>query len=154
MDRQKDFDKDINVRSKIIEEMAKVIDDCCWRESCLTCEYYDEELQGYKSRAMKFAEALYNAGYSKIPEKAVVLTDEEDIKQFEWSKLIDKMGVFRTIDKECAKVRKETAEKFAEMGKKHRSIKGLSQIDGLEAVYRYICEGLDEIAKQITEDKV
>lgn len=52
--------------------------------------------------------------YRKIPENAVVLTNENEIKQYEWSKMLDKMGVFKFADK----VRKETAEKFAERFKK------------------------------------
>ena len=56
------------------------------------------------------AEYLYNAGYRKIPENAVVLMDEKELEQFKWSKMLDKMGFFKFADN----LRKETAEKFAE----------------------------------------
>lgn len=109
-------------------------------------------------RGLMIMERLYNAGYRKIPEGAVVLTREEleDMKftqehcnLYEENKWL-KAELKRQIEM-VDKARKETAEKFADMGKNHRSIKVLSQIDGLEAVYRYICEGLDEIAKEIIE---
>lgn len=44
----------------------------------------------------------------KIPENAVVLVDEKDIQQYEWSKLIDKMGVIKFGEK----LRKETAKEI------------------------------------------
>lgn len=50
----------------------------------------------------------------EIPENAVVLTEKKDIQQYEWSKMCDKMGIFKLVEKESAKARKETAEKFAE----------------------------------------
>lgn len=47
-----------------IEEMAKIVDEMYWV---------------YDTTAGDIAEALYNAGYRKIPENAVVLTEEEYI---------------------------------------------------------------------------
>lgn len=51
------------MKDKIIEEMAKV----------MSRHYEKGGICGLKD----FAEALYNAGYRKIPEGAVVLTDDE-----------------------------------------------------------------------------
>ena len=76
MDKQKQIDKDINVRSKKIEEMAKVVQrDMCGDRPCEECNYH-----GFKTKILPrycevylIAEKLYNAGYRKIPENAVVL---------------------------------------------------------------------------------
>lgn len=44
----------------------------------------------------------------EIPKNAVVLTDEDEIEQYKWSKLLDKMGFFRFTDK----IRKGVAGKI------------------------------------------
>lgn len=79
------------------------------------------------------AEHLYNAGYRKIPENAVVLTDEDEIKQYKWSKMLDKMGFFKFVDN----LRKETAEKFRQKMLERGHTPPI----------------LDEIYKEITEGK-
>lgn len=56
-------------KKKKIEEMASIIDDCTW----VTDENYCENISCEKCHAIR----LYNAGYRKIPEGAVVLTKEE-----------------------------------------------------------------------------
>ena len=94
------------------------------------------------------ARDLYDLGYRKIPENAVVLTDKRDIQQFEWSKLVDKMGVFKLIEKECAKIRKETAEKFAERLKEKMDNQQYILLP--TATMKYM---IDEICKEITGGK-
>lgn len=54
------------------------------------------------------ANKILEKGYRKIPEGAVVLTDKKDIQQFEWSKMLDRMGMFKLIDK----IREETAKEI------------------------------------------
>ena len=131
-------------KQKQIEEMAKVISNA--RDS-----YYGTSAgNGYYTPVEYYAKELYNAGYRKIPENAVVLTDKKDIRQYEWSKLVDKMGVIEFGEK----VRKETSEKFAERAKDaiinmkwardDTHIKLVAQGDCLKAI--------DEIAKEITEN--
>lgn len=56
---------------KQIEEMAKVIRVNCGE--CYTCKYLNE----LHCADLLSAENLYNAGYRKIPENAVVLTEWE-----------------------------------------------------------------------------
>ena len=87
-----------------------------------------------------YAEELYNAGYRKIPKNAVVLVDEKDIQQYEWSKLIDKMGVIKFGEK----LRKETAEKFAERAKEEAFVMFMG-----EPIIR--ASKIDEICKEFTE---
>jgi phytoene/squalene synthetase len=130
-------------KQKQIEEMAKVIKadykDKEWID--VTCcipqvtSYYAECLGG----AIDCAEALYNAGYRKIPElpKETVLT-------------ADDIAELLTIV--ARDTRKETAEKFAEMAYK-RFIKLYQynldwKVDNDEAKAIF-----DEIAKEITEGK-
>ena len=79
-------------------------------------------------------------GFYKIPENSVLLTDDEDIQQFEWSKMIDKMGIFKVVDK----LRKETAEKFAKMAKEEAFVDFMG-----EPIIRG--SKIDEICKEITE---
>ena len=159
-------------KQKQIDEMARIIafDLCPYRA---VHKKWGKEAQCYSDN--NFAECtqiknvvdkLYNAGYRKIPEDSVVLTDEKDIQQYEWSKLVDKMGVIEFGEK----VRKETAEKFAERLKEKLNewlednedlngkidfgiamieLIGVKSLDG-----EVIAESLiDEIAKEITEGK-
>lgn len=89
-------------KQKRIEETTKVIEEAMAKARRI--------LGGHNNIAMFYAKMLVNADYRKIPENAVVLMNENEIKQYEWSKMLDKMGVFKFADM----VRKETAEKFAE----------------------------------------
>jgi len=68
---------------KQIEEMAKCLDGC---------PYLCEGIGGNKHNGdLKIAEYLYNAGYCKIPEGAVVLTDKE-YKRYERIEKIIKLA--------------------------------------------------------------
>ena len=87
-----------------------------------------------------------------IPEGAVVLTDKKDIQQFEWSKMLDRMGIFKLVDK----TRKETAEKFAE--KVHnlfnRDIKdSVVYTQEEKDILKDFVESIDEICKELIGDK-
>ena len=133
---------------KQIEEMARTI---CGQHNNGCCEI-DGYVCNYKCTSYEESEKIYEAGYRKIPENAVVLTDKKDIQQYEWSKLVDKMGVIEFGEKIC----KETAEKFAEMLKKLVAERNCNedydwedvQIDG-----QIFVECIDEIAKKIAEGK-
>lgn len=96
----------------------------------------------------KLAEHLISLNYEKILENAVVLTDKKDIQQFEWSKLVDKMGVIEFGEK----IRKETAEKFAERLKASPEIVALIGANAIP-IYNSITNKIDEIAKEIMEGK-
>ena len=54
-----------------IEEMANIPHKCI-KSSCEDCIKNNRKCTDYKQ-----AEALYNAGYRKVPENAVILTPEE-----------------------------------------------------------------------------
>lgn len=63
-----------------IEEMAKYICNACEMGHGFDgCSYGGREHYKRCSITQKTAKALYNAGYRKIPENAVVLTEEEYI---------------------------------------------------------------------------
>ena len=136
-------------KQKQIEEMAR---DLCNRysevtERCridhygcnYTCGYYDN------------AKTLYDKGYRKIPENAVVLTREEYetytfIKRkwgnqdaIKWSELVDGLYEF------AREFSKETAEKFAEMLKEYAIY---SKRNGATYYSIEVAE-LDEIVKEI-----
>ena len=117
-------------KQKQIEEIARIILVNCGE--CYTCKYKDE----LHCADLLSAEELYNAGYRKIPENAVVLMEGKDLIQFEWSKIIDKMGIFGFADK----IRKETAEKFAER------MKGIFKYEAHQ-------QWIDEIAKEIIGER-
>jgi hypothetical protein len=101
------------------------------------------------------SEYLIEKGWSQIHEGAIVLTDKKDIQQFEWSKLVDKMGIFKLIEKERKKTRKETAEKFAERLKSEvLNFCGTVEENGyFERGKISFCEDIDEICKELTEGK-
>ena len=115
------------------------------------------------------AEALYNAGYRKIPENAVVLT-REDFEKLHALKDDYAKGYEAGVDEGWDNACKETAEKFAERLKEKLNewlednedlngkidfglamieLIGVKSLDG-----EVIAESLiDEIAKEITEGK-
>ena len=81
-------------RRKQIEEIAKVLNECCGfydeknvflRNKCNShdCEYWCDTNYVCCSYNDKQATALYNAGYRKIPDGAVVLTETKDFKRIE-----------------------------------------------------------------------
>ena len=103
------------------------------------------------------ADYLYNAGYCKIPEGAVVLTNEEyrdlQISQdFDYGYHNGESNMTAYYENiRLPEVRKETAEKFAERLKEKFPIN--------EDVFRFsvpeqIHKVIDEICKDITEGKV
>ena len=59
------------MNKKQIEEMANIPHKCI-KSSCEDCIKNDRKCTDYKQ-----AEALYNAGYRKVPDGAVILTPEE-----------------------------------------------------------------------------
>ena len=132
---------------QMIEEMAKLVQgDMCGDVPCEECNYHGKmKILPRYCGVYLIAEKLYNAGYCKIPEGAVVLTEteyndllsdevktiERDIAEY-WAteevatvaKELHKEG-YRKIDDHAIlvlrkakcleqKIRKETAEKFAE----------------------------------------
>lgn len=76
----------MKIENSEIEAIAKVLNDCCNHydefgrhlgNKCAHCEYWCDTNNICCSYNEKEAEALYNAGYRKIPEGSVVLTREE-----------------------------------------------------------------------------
>ena len=114
-------------KQKQIEEMAKdlakingeYLANC--PDSCDTCPYGN--CRG------KFAVDLYNAGYRKIPENAVVLTQEE------WAVHHEQFA--KAMYQKEVNTRKETAEKFRQKMLERGHTPPI----------------LDEIYKEITEGK-
>lgn len=101
---------------------------------------------------------MQTKGYRKIPDGAVVLIDKKDIQQYEWSKLVDKMGVIEFGEKIC----KETAEKFARLVEFHsvstrdeegREIFTISALGLKEILHEEFGIPYDEIAKELTEGR-
>ena len=168
------------MKDKIIEEMARIIAfELCPNRAIH--KKWGEEAQCYSdnnfsecTQIKNVVDKLYNAGYRKIPENAVVLTEteyndllsdevktiERDIAEY-WAteevatvaKELHKEG-YRKIDDHAIlvlrkakcleqKIRKETAEKFAERLK-----------DALFDLGNVVTEkDIDEIAEEITEGK-
>lgn len=130
---------------QMIEEMARIIAFVLCPNRNLHIRWGDKA-QCYSDN--NFAECtqiknvvdkLYNAGYRKIPENAVVLNREK----YEW--LTCCFGKFEEIMNDIKEQsRKETAEKFAERLKEkaHWFLNNEIQKD-------HFCECLDEICKGI-----
>lgn len=154
--------KELQEKQKQIEEMARVM--CYYNaknfDSCTVCR------KGLWSCGMlENAERLYNAGYRKIPEDAVVLTRE---RHEELEKAVDSVQVavssftrLETLYKiKCKelelaeeKARKETAEKFKERLKEKGWRDGYDS-EGVMHPYIIIdIEELDEICKELTGGK-
>lgn len=137
-------------RQEHIEEMAKIIDttkkpcDCLCVSECIS-KHPDCKLQNRKEWsciAYTKAEALYNAGYRKIPENAVVLTEEEYINLSR-----------KYFGEQIGMARKETAKEFAEK-LKEICVKKRTFIDIDDDEEEYYFDGavtineIDELLKQ------
>lgn len=160
---------------QMIEEMAKLVQgDMCGDVPCEECNYHGKmKILPRYCGVYLIAEKLYNAGYRKIPEGAVVLTMEEKQEYESLVKLLiyDKPIKSRTyefIKDTKDRIRKETAEKFAERLKEKlnewlednedldgKINFGIAQIEliGVKSLDgEIIAESLiDEICKEITE---
>lgn len=156
MDKSKDFEKGWEeYKAKInqaIYEIASTLAPCniggC--EKCrIKCTYH------------KYAKELYEAGYRKIPENAVVLTEERnkiicdrfaqlERVQAELQELNAKYyNEAKDLRRQVKKVRKETAEKFAE-----RLLHKDNIFEEKDNSYLFYKEEIDKICKEITEGKV
>lgn len=144
-------------KQKQIEEMARTT--CNYNaknfESCVEC------IKGglLSCDRLVQAEKLYNAGYRKIPEGAVVLTrkDREEFNELYRSALqrVEKWEKLCGI--KIKETRKKTAEKFAERLKEkleENSPIAEYDLEDLEFDGETIQECIDEICKEITEEKV
>lgn len=120
---------------EMIEEMAKILDECCnyydengnhLGNKCRSCEHWCDTNNLCCSYNKKEAEALYNAGYRKIPEGWVVLTSEQYSNYLilqtneEWLKnkatelQADNERLYKNLGKFKESVRKETAKEIFE----------------------------------------
>ena len=129
-----------------VNEMAKDIE---LAGKCTSFNNGKIDLTLFKT-SEEIAETLYNLNYRKIPEGAVVLTDEKAVRAHKIREMLDNLGVLAILEYERNEARKETAEKFAEMAKaKARWMR--DHHGDYTAVDIY---DIDEIAKEITEGKV
>ena len=116
---------------KQIEEMSKDVEE-------YVVMFWSNDLYNETARA------LYNAGYRKIPEGAVVLTREEEQKYLAY-KIIEPqirgcLDRERELEKRLETVRKETAQEFAERLE--------------EVLVNYVPQRLiDEIVKELTGEE-
>ena len=139
-------------RQKQIEEMAKVLDGDCGE--CYTCKYFEHK--GTNCTYLLGAEYLYNAGYRKIPENAVVLTNKK-LELGEYKGEVQVMAMTRRVyDAILAQARKETAEKFAERLKdtitQPTEMEFFKNPNKRGKVDKTLLLGLiDEICKELTE---
>ena len=158
-------------KQKQIDEMAKIIGcDTCDKDCPNRCAFCSANVK-------KEAEMLYNEGYRKIPEGAVVLTKEEHKKLKHGSGTLEKLYnqyPFRVLvgfnsmvfcqDRECferlydeieERASKETAEKFAERLKDEvLNFCGTVEENGyFERSKRCFCDDIDEICKELTGGK-
>ena len=165
---------------KQIEEMARIIAfDLCpnrhvhakWGEEA---QCYSDNNFAECTQIKNVVDKLYEAGYRKIPEKAVVLTREEWAKRNAEIEIIkiDNDTYLKEVKRVCElelrarreleklkrdfdynlvqerkQIRKETAEKFAERVK----MAFYQEFD--ELIPSIMADKIDEIAKEITEGK-
>lgn len=107
---------------------------------------YIEEL---KKQVKEYQDKIEQGTLKEIPENAVVITGK-DLKYYnQFLDFRNDFTIFEVMEKECAKARKETAEKFAErlkqVGELHYSFG--------EQRYDIATDDIDQICKEITESK-
>ena len=138
---------ELQAHQKQIEEMAKIIRSAkiqCRENYCGECEYVNKS--GSICDSIFIADILFNGGYSKIPENAVVLTREEF---WELSNKFSKKELDEIVEFHKNKTRKETVEKFAERWKKM----AYQSTDWSHGEHPMVVEVdyIDEICEEITE---
>ena len=154
-----------------IKEMAKEIaktlfDDCLLNNGghCEDCECNREETKEYDCQSYLVAKKILEKYQPKIPENAVVLTRgqyEEVLKLLkEYNEIQNNFpnqvnAMIENYNKGYEKGSKEMAEKFAERLKEEvLNFCGTVEENGyFETGKRCFCEDIDEICKEITEDK-
>lgn len=153
-------------KQKQIEEMANIV--CKMAMKPKTCA----ECAGRKGGCFSIPhmEQLYNAGYRKIPENAVVLTGTETEERLEDLLIeFDEMSFFPATlmpnPEECARewkgkliyaigqLRKETAEKFAER-LKEELIEWLADNEDLNGKIDFGVANIDVIGVETLEGEV
>ena len=160
-------------KQKQMKKMAKIIKEsnlCGF--ACDTCKYKNISVVN-ECKSNLIAEELYNAGYRKIPENTVVVLTRTEKEERFIDLLIefDEMGfepttlppkdmsveeyiafyknkLLHTFATAIKNLRKETAEKFAEMVKEYAIY---SKHNGATYYSIEVAE-LDEICKEITEE--
>ena len=135
-------------KQKQIEEMARTFGGCHITPNCKVCCAYSGSTDCPNKTS---AEKLYNAGYRKIPENAVVVSRAEynDLKGLE--KHFDDYLI-----KEIVATRKETVKKFAERLKDlvaDRNCNDDYDWEDVQADGQIFIECVDEICKELTEGK-
>ena len=138
--RKKTMDK-----QKQIEEMAKLLDGY-WstKSKCpfdKKCPYLGGSVRFTCNDCLR-AYTIYNAGYRKIPENAVVLTREE----LERHKGFSREEVDEISETAIKNSRKETAEKFAER------VKMAFYYEFDELIPSIMADKIDEICKELVDE--
>ena len=150
---------------KQIEEMAKAMLNEAIKDYPTETVFKDGKLrEAFYPIFVKYGEAVYNAGYRKIPEGAVVLTGMETEQQFEDLLVaFDEMGFMPNTTHPFpeeyvetwkqrlifvfGQLRKEAVEEFAER------IKMAFYYEFDELIPSIMADKIDEICKEITEGK-
>ena len=136
-------------KQKQILEMAKALCANC-RKDGYSCSLYSSDDDWVCVQERERAEFFYNAGYRKIHENEVVLTRGEYneyekckdlLTQYVNGEIVNEDVFSQQVD-DIKKVRKETAEKFAERLKENYPLK---------EEYSHLHFVIDEICKEITE---
>ena len=113
-----------------IEEIKQVL-----IKTCKRCRPFEEDYM-----QSKYAEAIYNAGYRKLPEWAVVLTKEE----YENLKNKPPFAVIKYDEDKMKKIVKESAKnivfEFTEKGKDEIRKETAKEILGLLSVNKWVME--------------
>ena len=112
-----------------ISEMAKIVDEMYWV---------------YDTTAGDIAEELYNAGYRKIPENAVVLTKEEYID-------LSRNYVTEQIEKARKETAKEIFQKVVNICRKEEDFQDGTVNTQLEPLYFGIMNGCAFIRGEVKE---
>lgn len=95
-------------KQKQIKEIYRLIENtCALVNNCIECQFGKQDK--FDCDKLCVANAIYNAGYRKIPENAVVITEEESVKA--WKN--GNCNAHAIYGLAYEQTRKETAEKFA-----------------------------------------
>lgn len=143
----------MNEKDKEIKAIAKVLDECCNKvdeygnligNKCAYCEYWCDTNNICCSYNKKEAEALYNAGYRKIPEGSVVLNNGEAQKYYAYKHIEPQI-------KGCLDRERELERKLKEL-EEQRDRQAYIAEELIQEKHRWTEQARKEMTKEILQE--
>ena len=144
----------MKTKQEQIEEMRREIENGFRKSDCREA-YTNKPYPYFETQKIAIAEALYNAGYRKVPEYAVIIPAEEREAEMKATNeiLAERDGLKAEIERLKAVLeikQKQAVKEFAEKLKEYINNKVIADFDDSDSV-KYYTVDLDEFESEIDE---